>query len=88
MESVGGRFLCRIDRREVNPLKWTYDSFWMIEAVMTETGHTFTVDNIHDLPFIDAETAEQWCITWHKEFPHIKYRPVRYMRVEEGNKVN
>lgn len=68
----------------INP--WIYDFFWMIEA--NDGKKTFTVDNIHDLPFIDAETAEQWCVTWNKEFPHIQYKPICYMRVEEGNKVN
>jgi hypothetical protein len=65
----------------MNP--YIYDFLWMIEAFIPETGHRFTVDNIHDLPFVDAETAKQWCITWHKEFPHIEYKAIRYMKVQE-----
>lgn len=64
-----------------------YESLWMIDAFESATGRTFTVDNINDLPFIDAKTAEQWCITWGKEFPHLQYKAVRYVRCEEKEKV-
>lgn len=70
----------------LNP--WVYVEFWMVEGFIPETGHRFTVDHIHDLPFVDGETAEQWCITWGKEMPHIQYKAVRYMKCEEKERIN
>lgn len=63
-----------------------YAEFWLVEA--TNGAKTWSVDNIHDLPFVDAETAQAYCDKWHEEFPSIHYKIVRYMRVEEKEKVN
>lgn len=69
----------------MNP--WVYESFWMVEAFNTSTGHRFTVDEIQDMPFVSFETAQANCERYNKELPHIQYRPVQYMKVEEKQRV-
>lgn len=62
-----------------------YAEFWMVEA--TNSTHTWTVDNIEDLPFVSLETAQANCNRYNKEFPGTTYRPAHYMKVEEKQRV-
>lgn len=73
-----------IEHLKLNPL--VYEEFWLAEA--TSDTKTWSVDNVEDMPFVSLETCQANCDRWHKEFPHITYRPVRYMRCEEKEKVN
>lgn len=67
----------------MNPL--VYAEFWMVEA--TNSTHTWTVDNIEDLPFVSLETAQANCDRYCKEFPGTRYKPIQYMKVVEKDKV-
>lgn len=68
-----------IEHLKLNPL--VYEEFWLAEA--TNDTKTWSVDNVEDMPFVSLETCQANCDRWHKEFPHIHYKPVRYVRCEE-----
>jgi len=68
-----------IQHLNLNPQ--VYQEFWLAEA--NNGIKTFTVDNVEDMPFVSLETCQASCDRWHKEFPHIHYKPVRYVRCEE-----
>lgn len=66
--------------------KQTYDEFYMIDA--DKDGHKWTADGREDYPFLSMEMAESYREMWSKDHPDTQFKIVRYMRVEEGNKVN
>lgn len=66
--------------------KQTYDEFFMIDA--DKDGHKWTADGREDYPFLSLEMAESYREMWSKDHPDTQFKIVKYMRVEEGNKVN
>lgn len=66
--------------------KQTYDEFFMIDA--DKEGHKWTADGREDYPFLSIEMAESYREMWSKDHPDTQFKIVRYMRAEEGNKVN
>lgn len=70
----------------MNP--WVYIEFWMVEAHRSSDGHRWTCDNVEDMPFVSLETAQANANRWMEEFPGTIYKPVKYLRCEEKEKVN
>jgi len=66
--------------------KQTYDEFFMVDA--EKDGHKWTADGREDYPFLSLEMAESYRDMWSKDHPDTQFKIVRYMRCEEGNKVN
>lgn len=65
--------------------KETYDEFWMIDA--QKGNRKWTADERADYPFLSLEMAENHIKNWSKEHPDIDYKPVKFMRIEEKQRV-
>lgn len=65
--------------------KEMYDEFWMIEA--QKGKRKWTADERADYPFLSLEMAENHIKNWSKEHPDIDYKPVKFMRIEEKQRV-
>ena len=49
--------------------------------ILLEDNPPFTVFE-PELPAVSLESAQALCIKWHKENPHIEYKPILFFKME------